>query len=185
MNDLGRLVVVGVVLAMLVGVPAGALGYEVGDVVADFSFPDLAGRDPSLYDYMGGIVVLNFFATWCVGCNEEAAHLEADIWQAYQGWNVTVIAVDINEPVSLVQGWVDALEVTYEVWLAPDWDLFLEFPGALNIPYNAVIGPDMVIRYASIGFDLEGIVAVVDEVLGEGEVPVDGASWGGTKALYR
>ncbi len=165
--------------------PASVAAYEVGDVVADFSLPDLDGGTPALHDHLGGIVVLNFFATWCVGCNEEAAHLENDIWQVYQGRNVTVIAVDINEPISLVQGWTDALAITYAVWLAPDWVLFQQFPGSINIPYNVVLGPDMVIRYASIGFDLNAITGMIDTILAEGQVPVTATSWGEIKALFR
>ena len=170
--------------AVLMG-PGQAGAYVVGDVVTDFSLPDLNGDNPSLHDHLGGIVVLNFFATWCVGCNEEAAHLENDIWQVYQGQNVTVIAVDIQEPLSMVQGWSDALGVTYKIWLAPDWDLFLEFPGSLNIPYNVVLGPDMIIRYASIGFDLTAITGKIDEILAEGQVATEESSWGAVKVLYR
>lgn len=172
-------------LVALILVPGSVNGYVVGDVVADFGFPALDGGSPSLHDHLGGIVVLNFFATWCLGCNEEAAHLENDIWQVYRDRNVTVIAVDIDEPISMVQGWSDALAVTYPIWLAPDWVLFQEFPGSMNIPYNAVIGPDMTLRYASIGFDLNAITGMIDTILAEGQVPVTSSSWGEIKALYR
>lgn len=175
----------GLLLVVLLGPPLSSDAYEIGDAIADFSFPDLAGGNPSLHDHLGGIVVLNFFATWCVGCNEEAAHLETDIWQAYQGQNVTVIAVDIDEHLSLVQSWATALNLTYPIWLTEDWNLFSQFPGALNIPYNAVLGPDMELRYASIGFDLNAITAEIDMILAEGQVPVTGSSWGAVKALHR
>ncbi len=178
-----NLIALTVVLLVVGTGTAGA--YVIGDVVDDFSLPDLEGGNPSLHEHLGGIVVLNFFATWCIGCNEEAAHLENDIWLAYQGQNVTVIAVDIQEPLSTVQGWSDALGVTYKIWLAPDWNLFLEFPGSLNIPYNVVLGPDMTIRYASIGFDLNAITGKIDEILAEGQVATESSSWGGVKALYR
>jgi len=172
-------------MLLVLTLPTAAAAYELGDLVADFSFPDLDGGAPTLHDHLGGIVVLNFFATWCVGCNEEAAHLEADIWQKYQGSNVTVIAVDIDEPLPLVQGWSAALGVTYQIWLAPDWELFQQFPAAFNIPYNAVLGPEMDLRYASIGFDLDAITGMIDTILAEGNVPVVRSSWGGVKALFR
>ncbi len=170
---------------LLTCLTGSASAYEIGDTVADFSLPDLEGTAHALHDNLGGIVVLNFFTTWCVGCNEEAAHLENEIWQAYQGRNVTVIAIDIAEPVSLVQGWSEALGITYNIWLTPDWDLFGLFPGALNIPYNAILGPDMAIRYASIGFDLNAITGMIDTILAEGQVPVVASSWGDVKMLFR
>lgn len=172
-------------LAMVAHLPSSAAGYEIGDIIDDFGFPALDGGTPTLADHLGGIVVLNFFATWCIGCNEEAAHLEHDIWQAYSDRNVTVIAVDIAEHPPLVQGWAEALAITYAIWLAPDWDLFSTFPGALNIPYNAVIGPDLQLRYASIGFDLNAITGMVDTILAEGQVPTSKEAWGRIKALYR
>ncbi len=162
--------------------PGVATAYQVGDVIVDFSLPALAGTTPSLHDHLGQIVVLSFFATWCIGCNEEAAHLENDIWR---GRNVTVIAVDINEPISLVQGWSDAIGVTYPIWLAPDWNLFLQFPNSTNIPYNAVLGPGMELRYASIGFDLLAITGIIDTILAEGQVPTTPTSWGAIKTLFR
>ena len=174
-----------IAVLMLLGLPATGLAYVVGDVVDDLSFPDLDGGAPALSDYPGRIIVLNFFATWCVGCNEEAAHLENDIWQAYADRGVTVVALDIQEQLPLVQGWAAALGITYNIWLAPDWTLFQQFPGALNIPYNAILGPDRTLRYASIGFDLNAITAMLDTILAEGQVPTAASSWGEVKALFR
>ncbi len=159
-------------------------GYEVGDTVEDFTLPHLSGGDVSLHDHLGEIIVLNFFTTWCPGCNEEAAHLENDIWQIYGDNDVTVIAVDIQELQPLVEGWAAAQGVTYSIWMAPDWTLFDQFPQAAGIPYNAVLDRNLVIRYASIGFDLNAIISLIETIIDEGQVPVAGASWGAIKALY-
>ena len=169
------------VLLVLAGV---ASGYEVGDTVADFALPDLMGTEVSLHDHLGEIIVLNFFTTWCPGCNEEADHLENDIWQVYGDQGVTVIAVDIQEPAPLVQGWAAAMGVTYNIWMAPDWTLFNQFPQSAGIPYNAVLDRNLVIRYASLGFDLEAITALIEVILQEGQVPTTESSWGGIKALF-
>ncbi len=165
--------------------PVVAGAYEVGDVPDDFTLPDLLGVDASLYDHLGDIIVLNFFTTWCPGCNEEAGHLENDIWQVYQNDNLTVIAVDIMELAPLVQGWAAAQGVTYPIWMAPDWTLFGLFPGAGALPYNAVLDRNLEIRYGSMGFDLIAITDMIEVVLAEDQVPVAAASWGGIKALYR
>ena len=170
--------------AALLVLAGAAFGYEIGDTVDDFTLPDLTGTEVSLYDHLGEIIVLNFFTTWCPGCNEEADHLENDIWQVYGDQNVTVIAVDIQEPVPLVQGWAAALGVTYAIWMAPDWTLFEQFPQSAAIPYNAVLDRNLVIRYATVGFDLNAITGMIEVILDEGEVPVSGSSWGGIKALY-
>ncbi len=175
------------IISVLLLILAGpAVGYEIGDTVADFTLPDLQGGEASLYDHMGEIILLNFFTTWCPGCNEEAIHLENDIKAAYAEENgVTVIALDLQEPAPLVEGWVAAQNVTYHVWLAPDWDLFAEFPNTLAIPYSAILDREMKIRYGSSGFDLAALTGAIDAVLAENQVPVSQSSWGGVKALFQ
>ena len=37
----------------------------------DFALPSASGREVSLEDYRGEVVVLNFWATWCHGCKQE------------------------------------------------------------------------------------------------------------------
>jgi peroxiredoxin len=170
--------------AVLLFLAGAASGYEIGDTVEDFTLPDLTGTEVSLYDHLGEIIVLNFFTTWCPGCNEEAAHLENDIWQVYQNQGVTVIAVDIQEMVPLVQGWAAAMGVTYLIWMAPDWTLFEQFPQSAGIPYNTVLDRNLVIRYASVGFDLAAITGMIEVILAEDQVPVTESSWGGIKALF-
>jgi cytochrome oxidase Cu insertion factor (SCO1/SenC/PrrC family) len=38
--------------------------YAVGDTVPDFTLNNLNNTPVSLYNYMGDVVLLNFFATW-------------------------------------------------------------------------------------------------------------------------
>jgi len=170
--------------AALLILAGSAAGYETGDTVDDFTLPDLTGDDVSLHDHQGEIIVLNFFTTWCPGCNEEAGHLENDIWRVYRDDGVTVIAVDIQELGPLVQGWAAAQGVTYPIWMAPDWTLFDRFPQSAGIPYNVVMDRNLVIRYASIGFDLNAINDMIKSIIDEDQVPVTASSWGGIKALY-
>lgn len=173
------------ILMIILLLPSTGLAYELGDTVQDFTLPDLYEGERSLHDHLGRIVVLNFFTTWCPGCNEEADHLENDIWAVYRDRGLTVLAVDIQEPAPLVQGWAAAREVTYPIVLAPDWSIIDLFPGAIGLPYNAVIDRNMVIRYGSTGFDLAAVKGAVETILEEDQVPVEEASWGRMKALYR
>jgi len=162
-----------------------ASAYEVGDVVEDFTLTDLNSEIVSLSDQAGKVIVLNFFTTWCLGCNEEAVHLENDIWLGYADENVTVIAVDVQEQLSLVQGWALAMGVTYPIWMTPDWDLFQLFPGAVSLPYNAILDQNLTIRYAATGFDLLAITEQIDLLLEENPTPVTKSTIGEIKAFYR
>jgi cytochrome c biogenesis protein CcmG, thiol:disulfide interchange protein DsbE len=50
----------------------------------------------SLAAYRGRPVVLNFWASWCVPCKEEAPLLES-VWRRYRGRGLIVLGVDIND----------------------------------------------------------------------------------------
>jgi thiol-disulfide isomerase/thioredoxin len=163
--------------------PAGA--YEIGDIVQDFTLIDLDGNAVSLHDHLGEIIVLNFFATWCPGCNEEAEALENQIWQVYRDRGVTVIAIDMQEPAELVQAWALAMGVTYHIWLAADWTVFQQFPGAGGLPYNAVLDRFMELRYAQLGFDLPDIVGMIETVLDDDAVTSESRTWSQVKSTFR
>jgi cytochrome c biogenesis protein CcmG/thiol:disulfide interchange protein DsbE len=50
----------------------------------------------SLASYRGRPVVLNFWASWCVPCKEEAPLLES-VWRRYRDRGLVVLGVDIND----------------------------------------------------------------------------------------
>jgi cytochrome c biogenesis protein CcmG/thiol:disulfide interchange protein DsbE len=50
----------------------------------------------SLASYRGRPVVLNFWASWCVPCKEEAPLLEA-VWRRYRDRGLVVLGIDIND----------------------------------------------------------------------------------------
>ena len=166
-------------------IPQAVAAYELGDTLADFTFNDLNGTPRTLYAHQGDAIVLNFFATWCPGCNVESASLENDIWQAYKNDGVTVIAMDMAESLAVVQNWYASQGLTYEVLMLPDYDYFYQFPKAGGLPHNVVIDTNMVLQYSEQGYDLPAITDVLNSILGFNPVAVTAESWSGIKVLFR
>src|SRR5947208_10546178 len=49
---------------------------NIGQMAPDFTIKDQNGHPIKLSDYQGKVVFLNFWATWCVPCVEEAPDME-------------------------------------------------------------------------------------------------------------
>ncbi len=62
-----------------------------------FVLEDVGGREFSLEDLKGRVVVLNFWATWCPPCKEEMASL-SELNLRLKDSGVTVVAVNDFEP---------------------------------------------------------------------------------------
>jgi cytochrome c biogenesis protein CcmG, thiol:disulfide interchange protein DsbE len=58
----------------------------------DFTLATFDGQPVHLADYRGKVVVLNFWASWCGPCREEAPVLES-IWENYKDRGVVVLGV--------------------------------------------------------------------------------------------
>lgn len=66
----------------------------------------------SLMDFKGKAVVLNFWASWCGPCKEEAPLLERT-WKQEQGKNVVFLGVDFQEPGSNATYFLQSYNITY------------------------------------------------------------------------
>ncbi len=68
-------------------------GLTVGKRAPDFTTRLLGGETVTLSDYRGQIVLLNFWATWCVPCQEEMPTFQT-IYELYQEDGFVVLAIN-------------------------------------------------------------------------------------------
>jgi cytochrome c biogenesis protein CcmG, thiol:disulfide interchange protein DsbE len=68
----------------------------------------------ALADYRGKAVVLNFWASWCAPCKDEAPELES-AWQRWRDQDVVVVGVDMQDFGTDAQRFVDRYGLTYPI----------------------------------------------------------------------
>jgi cytochrome c biogenesis protein CcmG/thiol:disulfide interchange protein DsbE len=81
-----------------------------------FELPVLGDKEDSisLASLRGKAVVLNFWASWCEPCKEEAPMLE-QVWQEYRDRDVVVLGVNAQDFTSDARGFVERYGMTYPV----------------------------------------------------------------------
>jgi cytochrome c biogenesis protein CcmG/thiol:disulfide interchange protein DsbE len=86
----------------------------------------------SLADLRGKAVVVNFWASWCDPCKQEAAVLER-AWRKHRSDGLVVVGVDFNDLRSDARGFMRKQGVTYPVVYDRDGGLVAKF-GATGVP---------------------------------------------------
>ena len=84
-----------------------------------FSLTGLDGKTHRLADLRGHVVLVNFWATWCIPCRAEIPELEV-AYQKHQAAGVVFLGVDWKEGRDQVVPFVDERQVTYPVLLDSD-----------------------------------------------------------------
>jgi tetratricopeptide (TPR) repeat protein len=92
-------------------------GQYVGRPAPEFRLKDLHGAEVALGDFKGKVVLLDFWATWCGPCRQEMPEFQR-IHRELAAKDVVVLALDVDEPLETVAGYMDKEKFTFPVLLA-------------------------------------------------------------------
>jgi thiol-disulfide isomerase/thioredoxin len=76
----------------------------------EFALRDMDGEQHALKDYLGQVVMVNFWATWCPPCRREMPSMEA-LYRKFREDGFTVLAVNEWEDPELVFPYMGQLSV--------------------------------------------------------------------------
>jgi len=113
----------------------------VGYLAPDFSLRNLKGNYQSLDSFSGQVVVLNFWATWCVPCRVEMPSFEK-LYRRYRSEGVTVLAVTLDKNSEQnIKSFVEEYELSFPVLLDEEGKVERLYP-SMTIPFTYVIDRD-------------------------------------------
>ncbi len=87
-----------------------------------FSVPALDGQSLSLADYRGKVVMINFWATWCIPCRVEMPSME-NLYEKYRGKGFEILAVSGGESQSVVQPFIENLKLSFPILLDEQFEV--------------------------------------------------------------
>lgn len=125
-----------ILLALAFFLPGGGRPAP-GDPAPDFDLVLLDGTEVSLSDLQGQVVVLNFWASWCMPCREEAPDLQA-VWEAYQDEDVVLIGIGHKDAEDASQAFVEEFRLTYPNGVDPKGRISRAY-GVTAVPETFVI----------------------------------------------
>jgi thiol-disulfide isomerase/thioredoxin len=69
---------------------------KAGEEASDFTYPDANGKQISLSDYKGKVVLVDVWATWCGPCKAQFPALR-ELEEAVKGKDIVIISVSVDE----------------------------------------------------------------------------------------
>lgn len=117
---------------------AKVIGTEVG-----LKLNDLSGVEQNLDSFKGRIVILNFWATYCIPCRKEMPDLAA-IQNEYASLGVQVIGASTDEAAdrSKVLQFIKETKINFPIWTGATTSDMTRFGLGSALPGTVVIGKD-------------------------------------------
>jgi len=109
----------------------------VGDTAPNFTITTTAGDQMTPRNFGGKVLVLNFWASWCAPCVEEAPSLN-EFAKTFKDSGVVVLGVSVDRNEQLHQNFVKRFGVSYPIARDPEENLSYRY-GTYKIPESYII----------------------------------------------
>lgn len=129
-----------------------------GTVAPSFQAETISGQKISLKDSLkpGRALMVNFWATWCTPCIEEAKHVAEKLQQEPNlPLDVITVNTDTSETAADVKPTARLHKIAFPILLDPKHDIFAKYNPSKTLPFSVLIGPNGNIEATFNGFHEE------------------------------
>ncbi|MFZ3092052.1 MAG: TlpA disulfide reductase family protein [Nitrospirota bacterium] len=111
---------------------------EIGRPAPDFTLKDTSGKNASLKDYKGRVVMINFWATWCPPCRQEMPSME-ELFKEYnkKGFEILAISSD-SQGEKIVKPFMEFYELNFRALMDPEGNVHSIY-GVTAIPTTYIV----------------------------------------------
>jgi len=101
---------------------------EIPKPISSLIFEDFSGNEINLNNYLGRLVIINFWATWCAPCMREMPSLDT-LYQDNNIKNLQIFAVNMEQPnvLKTKKFFTDLNIQKLEIFFDPDLNFVKEF----------------------------------------------------------
>jgi len=117
----------------------------------NFSLQSRDGQQVSLASLKGKVVMVNFWATWCVPCRQEMPHLEA-LYEKYNSLGFELLAVNVEKNnAEGARKWLEETPVTFPVLFDPNNEVTKLYK-VQTMPSTVLVARDGTMRFIHHGY---------------------------------
>jgi cytochrome c biogenesis protein CcmG/thiol:disulfide interchange protein DsbE len=141
---------------------------QIGEEVPDFTLYTFDGDEYTLSELRGKVVVVNFWASWCNPCEDEAAELQ-QAWEHYQpGGEVVFLGIAWTDTDTPAAEYIERFQISYPNGHDLGTTISQKFRIS-GVPETYIIDRDGVLADAQIGpySSLMAIFADINAVLAQ------------------
>ena len=119
------------------GARSGVASAKQHSPAPDFTLPLLDGGQLRLSSYQGKVVLLDFWATWCVPCREETPHF-VELQKKYGDQGLQIIGVSMDDSPDPVHPFYKQFHINYPIVMGTA-DVGSAYGGVLGLPIAFLI----------------------------------------------